>query len=284
MNKLYTNALPLITKDIILKVLNSFKVELLKKGADVIIEEITSDFLEESVYSYFTFNVSLTFTSYLSLPNSLVTYIRDFLWGPPLFKGAEDTGVKSLQKECSEQLTQELGKYDILKVTDDKISRIFFDWANINAQWDIEFSDGIAYIVFYIRYVNRPDSKLIRYFRNGCVKEIENEVTDNVKHLVNKLDCYKTKSNIVDSIDEDDFEVLVDDVQLTRDLLEEHLYTYRDEVLSNPFFEPDESLFYCVDILCVKLKNSVNEYLKKHDKEDFKKEDLIKFIQNVEIL
>lgn len=132
--------------------------------------------------------------------------------------------------------------------------------------------------------VNKPEPKLIRYFRNGCVKVLENEMTDDVKYLVNKLDCYKTKSNIVDSIDEDDFEVLVDDVQLTRDLLEEHLYTYRDEVLSNPFFEPDESLFYCVDILCVKLKNSVNEYLKKHDKEDFTKADLIKFIQNIEII
>lgn len=284
MNKIYTNALPLITKDIILKVLNSFKIDLLKRGASVIIEEIVSDFLEESVYSYFTFNVCLTFTSYLSFSDALATYILDSLWEPPLFKNPEDTDVKSLQKECSEQLRKELGKYDILKVTDDKISRIFFDYVDINVEWDIEFSDGVAYVVFYVIYKNTPEPELIRCFRNSCVKVIENESTDDVKYLVKKLDGYETKSKIRDSINKGAFDILVDDVKLTRALLEEHLYTYLDEVLSNPFFDPNESLFYCIDILCVKLKSSVNEYLKKHGEEDFKKEDLIKFIQNVEIV
>lgn len=46
--------------------------------------------------------------------------------------------------------------------------------------------------------LNTSEPKLIRYFRKGCVKVIENAPTYNVKYLVNKLDCYETKSNIVE--------------------------------------------------------------------------------------
>lgn len=132
--------------------------------------------------------------------------------------------------------------------------------------------------------VNKPEPKLIRYFRNGCVKVLENEMTDDIKYLVNKLDCYQTKSNITDSIDERPFDVLVDDVELTCNILEMYFYTYREETLSNPFFEPDASLFSCIDILCNIIKPKIVTYLKKHDKEDFTKGDLIKLIQNVEII
>lgn len=132
--------------------------------------------------------------------------------------------------------------------------------------------------------LNTSEPKLIRYFRKGCVKVIENESTDDVKYLVNKLDCYQTKSNIINSIYEGDFEVLADDVDLTRILLKTYFYKYDEETLSNPFFDPEGSLSKCIDILSNLTKHKIDIYLKKHGEEDFKKDDLIKFIQNVEII